>query len=221
MHAKRPEGPALSGQRPPLPARATPAQVKLASPVDPVYPVHRADRGPAPITCLIHLPPPAVRCRVQVRQLHILITHHVNLVSRPGRSCGHRHHRPAQSWPAAPVAIIAAGPRSGRLGRLPGRAYHASTIRVSPSTDTEPPLPCQIQAGSPMRSPRSKTARNTSKRTLPARLNPDLPPGQDPSSRQKSKSRAPCLLPSAYDRGMSDDDDVPCRVWGRRCSEDG
>ncbi len=69
---------------------AMPAQVKLASPVDPVYPVRRAGRGPAPITCLIHLPPPAVRCRVQVRQLHILITHHVNLVSRPGRSCGHR-----------------------------------------------------------------------------------------------------------------------------------
>jgi hypothetical protein len=43
---------------------------------------------------------------------------------------------------------------------------------VSPSTDTEPPLPCQIQAGSPMRGPRSKTARNTSMRTLPARVNP-------------------------------------------------
>ena len=60
MHAKRPEGPALSGQRPPLPARAMSAQVKLASPVYPVYPVRRADRGPAPITRLIHLPPPAV-----------------------------------------------------------------------------------------------------------------------------------------------------------------
>jgi hypothetical protein len=47
---------------------------------------------------------------------------------------------------------------------------------VSPSTDTEPPLPCQIQAGSPMRGPRSKTARNTSKRTLSARLNPDPHP---------------------------------------------
>ena len=90
MHTKRPEGPALSGQRPPLPARAMPAQVELASPVDPVYPVCRAGHGPAPITCLIHLPPPAVRCRVQVRQLHISITHHVDLVSRPGCSCGHR-----------------------------------------------------------------------------------------------------------------------------------
>lgn len=154
MHAKRPEGPALSGQRPPLPARAMPAQVKLASPVDPVYPVRRADRGPAPITCLIHLPPPAVRCRVQVRQLHILTTHHVNLVSQPGRSCGHR------APPPGPELACGAGRHhrtwatqrsGGRLGRLPGRAYHASTIRMSPSTDTEPPLPCQIQAGSPMR----------------------------------------------------------------------
>jgi hypothetical protein len=52
MRAKRPERPALSGQRPPLLARAMRAQVKLAYPV---YPVRRADRGPAPITCLIHL----------------------------------------------------------------------------------------------------------------------------------------------------------------------
>jgi hypothetical protein len=36
-----------------------PAQVKLASPVNPVDPVRCADCGPAPITCLIHLPPPA------------------------------------------------------------------------------------------------------------------------------------------------------------------
>ena len=56
LHAKRPESPALSGQRPPLPARAMSAQVKLANPV---YPVRRADRGPAPITRLIHPPPPA------------------------------------------------------------------------------------------------------------------------------------------------------------------
>jgi hypothetical protein len=184
MHAKRPEGPALSGQRPPLPARAMPAQVKPASPADPVYPVRRTDRGPAPITGLIHLPPPAVRCRVQVRQLHLLITHHVNLVSRPGRSCGHRVP------PPGPELACGAGrhhrtwatERSG--GRLPGPAYHASTIRVSLSTDTEPPLPCQIQAGSPMRGPRSKTARNPSKRALPARLNPELPPGRASSSRQ-------------------------------------
>jgi hypothetical protein len=52
MHAKRPERPALSGQRPPLSARAMRAQIKLAHPV---YSVRRADRGPAPITRLIHL----------------------------------------------------------------------------------------------------------------------------------------------------------------------
>jgi hypothetical protein len=129
MQAERPEGPALSRQRPPLPARAMPAQVKLASPVDPVYPVRRAGRGPAPITCLIHLPPPAVRCRVQVRQLHILITHHVNLVSRPGRSCGHRvpppgpelacgagrHHR---AWVTADSAD-SADSRAGHTTRAP------------------------------------------------------------------------------------------------------
>jgi hypothetical protein len=186
MHAKRPEGPALSGQRPPLPARAMPAQVELARPVDPVYPVRRAGRWPAPITCLIHLPPPAVRCRVQVRQLHILITHHVIRFPGPAVRAATGYHWPAQSWPAPPAAIIAPGPRSAPAAGSadsPGRAYHASTIRVSPSTDTEPPLPCQIQAGSPMRGPRSKTARNTSKRTLPARLNPDLPPGRASSSR--------------------------------------
>src|SRR5215470_13944675 len=56
MHTERPEGPALSGQRPPVLARAASAQVKLANPV---YSVRRADRGPAPITCLVHLMPPA------------------------------------------------------------------------------------------------------------------------------------------------------------------
>jgi hypothetical protein len=52
IRAKRPERPALSGQRPSLPARAMRAQVKLAHPV---YSVRRADRGPAPITRLTHL----------------------------------------------------------------------------------------------------------------------------------------------------------------------
>jgi hypothetical protein len=127
MQAKRPEGPALSGQRPPLPAPAMPAQVKLASPVDPVYPVRRADRGPAPITCLIHLPPPAVRCRAQVRQLHTLITHHVNLVSGPAARAATGYHRPAHSGPAAPVAIIAPGPRSALVADSAGpRAGHAT-----------------------------------------------------------------------------------------------
>ena len=52
IRAERLERPALSGQRPPLPARAMRAQVELAHPV---YSVRRADRGPAPITRFIHL----------------------------------------------------------------------------------------------------------------------------------------------------------------------
>jgi len=51
-----PEGPALRGQRPPMPARALSAQVQLAHPVDPV---RRAGRGSARITRLVHLPPPS------------------------------------------------------------------------------------------------------------------------------------------------------------------
>jgi AcrR family transcriptional regulator len=60
VHAEGPEGPALSGQRPPLPARPLSAQVQLANPV---YLVRRADRGSAPITRLIHLPPPSSATR--------------------------------------------------------------------------------------------------------------------------------------------------------------
>jgi hypothetical protein len=76
LHAKRPEGPALSRQRPPLPAGALSAQVKLANPVNSV---RRTDRGPAPIARLIHLPAPAspaVRPRCPAR-CAILIAHHV------------------------------------------------------------------------------------------------------------------------------------------------
>lgn len=51
MHPQRPEGPAPRGQRPPVPARAASAQIQLAYPV---YPVRRADCGPAPITGLTH-----------------------------------------------------------------------------------------------------------------------------------------------------------------------
>jgi hypothetical protein len=58
MHAKRPDGPALSGERRPLLARAVSAQVKLA---DPDHAVRRPDRGSAPITRLVHLPPPVGR----------------------------------------------------------------------------------------------------------------------------------------------------------------
>ena len=55
VHTQGPEGPALGGQRPPMPARALSAQVQLTHPVDPV---RRAGRGSAPITRLIHLSSP-------------------------------------------------------------------------------------------------------------------------------------------------------------------
>ena len=164
MHAKRPEGPALSGQRPPLPTRAMSAQVKLASPVHPVYSVRRADRGPAPITCLIHLSPPAVRCRVQVRQLH-----HIDYSPRQLGFPARPFVRPPGTTARPRVGLRRRSP-SSRLGDValrrptrptpgPGvpREYHP---RV-PSIDTEPPLPREIQAGSPMCGPRSKTARDT------------------------------------------------------------
>jgi hypothetical protein len=49
--AQRPEGPAPSRQRLPVPVRAMSAQVKLAVTV---CSVRRGDRGSAPVTCLIH-----------------------------------------------------------------------------------------------------------------------------------------------------------------------
>jgi hypothetical protein len=188
MQAKRPKGPALSGQRPPLPARAMPAQVKLASPADPVYPIRRTGLGPAPITCLIHLPPPAVCCRVQVRQLHILITHHVIRFPGPAVRAATGYHRPAQSWPAAPVAIIAPGPRSiPAADSADSRAGHTTRI---PSA-CPPPLiqsrrsPTRYRPGPRCAARDQRHRENTSKRTLPGRLNPDLPPGQASSSRHE------------------------------------
>src|SRR5690242_16667256 len=96
MHAKRPEGPALSGQRPPVLARAASAQVKLTNPVDSV---RCADRGPAPITCLVHLLPPAgsaagPRCPVRDP---VLVAHHFTSASLARPVSGHWHHRPDQS----------------------------------------------------------------------------------------------------------------------------
>ena len=97
VHAQRPEGPALSGQRPPMPARALSAQVQLAHPVDPV---RRAGRGSAPITGLIHLrppsgPPPGPGARPAV-PYGLLATFRV--LSRPGRIAAVGCHRPVRSW---------------------------------------------------------------------------------------------------------------------------
>jgi hypothetical protein len=162
MHAKRPEGPALSGQRPPLPARAMPAQVKLASPVYPVDPVRRTDRGPAPITRLIHLPPPAIRSRVQgPPQLHRTDCSSRQSAFPPGRSCRHgTTARPRAGPRRRPPSARPGDVALRRLGQLQDRAYHADTIRVSPSTDTERPLPCQIQAR-PRRAARDQRQRGT------------------------------------------------------------
>jgi len=71
----------------------------------------------------------------------LLTTSH--LLSRPGRYCGHRHHRPVQSWFGRRRSS------SSRLGgdalRRPaqpvrGRAYHAGASSQSP-INTERPLP--------------------------------------------------------------------------------
>jgi hypothetical protein len=148
MHAKRPEGPTLSGQRTPLPARAMSAQVKLASPVYPVYPVRRADRGSASITRLIHLSPPAGPLPAPgPRSCPILITHRVNKLSPRAARAATGHHRPAQNWPAAPTAIIAPGrcsapaadsasSRAGRTTRIPSACPPADTERPLPLPDT-------------------------------------------------------------------------------------
>jgi hypothetical protein len=46
-----------------------------------------------------------------------------------GRSCGRRTHRPAQSWPAAPVAIIAPGPHSALAAdSADSRARHTTRV---------------------------------------------------------------------------------------------
>ena len=51
MRAQRRDGPALGGERGPLPAGAVGAQVELA---EPVHAVRRTGRGSAPITRLVH-----------------------------------------------------------------------------------------------------------------------------------------------------------------------
>jgi hypothetical protein len=133
MHAQRPEGPALSGQRPPLPARAISAQVKLANPV---YPVRRADRGPAPITRLSHL------------------RHLLALPDRPRV----RHCPPllGQSGPArrqsSSSRLGGGAPRRSAQG--PQRAARLRSVPIH--TERPPPVP---DTGPPCRAARQLTAR--------------------------------------------------------------
>ena len=76
--------PALRGERRPEPHRAVPAQVELAQPV---RAVSRLDRWSAPITRLVHLTPPVIRCpRLYGRARHGSIAS----VKTPGRSLGPR-----------------------------------------------------------------------------------------------------------------------------------
>src|SRR6516225_1155500 len=148
MHTERPEGPALSGQRPPVPARAASAQVKLANPV---HSVRRADRGPVPITCLVHLLPPAGPApgpAAQPTALYFLLTTS-HLLPWPGRLSGHWHHRP-WSGPTrpAPVTVVAPGRHAPAAGSSSsrGRACYAGASSQSPSIQSGH-IPCPIQAG--------------------------------------------------------------------------
>ena len=111
VHAQRPEGPALRGQRRPMPARAPSAQVQLAHPVDPVC---RAGRGSAPITRLIHLRPPfrsaaGPRCP---GPLPVVIARHVTsaVPARPHR--GRRASPPGPELVRAASAVVVVAQRT-------------------------------------------------------------------------------------------------------------
>jgi len=117
--------------------------------------------------------------------------HHIDCSPRQsafplGRSCGHRapppspelvcgagrYHRAGRR--RAP-AVDSAGSQAGRTTRVPSACPPHRYRAAAPLPDT---------GRVPMRGLRSGIARNTSKRALPARLNPD-PPGRASSSRQK------------------------------------
>jgi hypothetical protein len=181
MPAKRPEGPALSGQRPPVLARTASAQVKLTNPVDSV---RRADRGPAPITCLVHLLPPAgsaagPRCPVRDP---VLIAHHFTSASPARPFSGHWHHRPDQSRfaqrrsPSSRLRDTLRRPAQPAQGAGPATKARAA----SPLSIQSGRFPAQIQAR-----PARTAVDRCQKRTLTARLNPGIPAGQPSSSRQR------------------------------------
>ena len=144
MHTKRPEGPALSRQCPPVPG-AVPAQVQLASPVYPVDPVPCADRRPAPITRLIHLPPPAGPPPGPCPAATILTATTSNLLPRPRRlsrpsstTPGHHRESPFTSSERPPPCQIRARPR--RTTAIEDGAKH---LQAGPA--------CQIERRHPIR----------------------------------------------------------------------
>ena len=116
MHAKRPEDPAPDGQRPPQPARALPAQVKLAGPF---YPVRRAYRRPAPITRLSHLAPPAGPGARPLLQLDCPPLHICLPGPAAGAATGHRAPSPGPE-PDHAAPVIAAAPGRRSAPQLPG-----------------------------------------------------------------------------------------------------
>jgi hypothetical protein len=116
MHAKRPEDPAPNGQRPPQPARALPAQIKLASPC---YPVRRADRRPAPITRLSHLAPPVGPGTRPLFQLDCPPLHICLPGPAAGAATGHRAPSPGPE-PGHAAPVIAAAPGRRSAPQLPG-----------------------------------------------------------------------------------------------------
>jgi hypothetical protein len=102
-----------------------------------------ADRGPTPITRLIHLPPPVVPLQdPDSRSYTILIAHHVNLLSRLGRSCGH------QAPPPGPELICGAG-RYHRTGRRSAPATDSAGSRAGRTTQVPSACPPPIQSGRP------------------------------------------------------------------------
>jgi len=150
MHAKRPEDPAPDGQRPPQPARALPAQVKLAGPF---YPVRRADRRPAPITRLSHLAPPAdpgaARCS-SLTAHHFTSAFPVRPLVRPPAT-GHRApaigHRPSGTVTRPGTGSRRAGDRrrawAAQRSQLPARPAPGGPRRTPRPPSASPPPPVQ------------------------------------------------------------------------------
>jgi len=188
MHAKRPEDPAPDGQRPPQPARALPAQVKLAGPF---HPVRRADRRPAPITRLSHLAPPAGPGARPLLQLDCSPLHICLPGPAAGAATGHRAPPPGPVPDhTAPVIVVAPGRRrapSCRPGPLrEDRApYPAATISQPPTPVQSHRTPARYRTVRESR-PGIKDSKHLRARQR-TRLNADIPPPGQSSTRHERK----------------------------------